>query len=150
LILKEKSVFFEKNSLVIQIKAFLTAFAGIFVIGLLSSFFASFLRPEIETIIKGKANVFLVFLLCLSTGYLEESFFRLYLVEKLKYLGVAFAVGISAVLFAFFHIWEGPFGVFNAALSAVFLSRIYLSNKSIHPIALAHSTYNFLIYMMSI
>ena len=87
---------------------------------------------------------------CISSAYLEESFFRFYLLSKredLK-LGPYRAVIISTLLFACCHIYEGPWGFLNAALSGVFLAVIFIRFKSLHGVSIAHALYNILVYVL--
>jgi membrane protease YdiL (CAAX protease family) len=90
-------------------------------------------------------------LACISTGYLEESFFRFYLLSKREALGLgpSQAVLISTFLFACCHIYEGPWGFLNAVLSALVLSCIFLRYRSLHGIALAHGLYNIFAYVLA-
>jgi len=87
---------------------------------------------------------------CISTAYLEESFFRFYLLSKRKEMGLGphRAVLVSVLLFSLCHIYEGPWGFLNAALSGVVLAYIFLRFRSLHGIAFAHALYNVLVYVM--
>lgn len=87
---------------------------------------------------------------CFSTAYLEESFFRFYLLSKREETGLGphRAVLVSAILFSFCHIYEGPWGFLNAALSGILLAFIFLRFKSLHGIAFAHAVYNVLVYII--
>jgi membrane protease YdiL (CAAX protease family) len=87
---------------------------------------------------------------CLSTGYLEESYFRFYLLSKRDEMGLGphRAVVVSTLLFSVCHIYEGPWGFLNAALSGVLLSVIFLRFRSLHGIAFAHALYNVLIFVI--
>jgi membrane protease YdiL (CAAX protease family) len=88
---------------------------------------------------------------CVSTGYLEESFFRFYLLSKRDalVLGTGGAALISVLLFSVCHIYEGPWGFLNAVLSGTLLAFIFLRYRSLHGIALAHGLYNALVYALS-
>jgi membrane protease YdiL (CAAX protease family) len=88
---------------------------------------------------------------CISTGYLEESFFRFYLLSKRDALGLGTgrAALISVLLFSVCHIYEGPWGFLNAVLSGTLLAFIFLRYRSLHGIALAHGLYNTLVYALS-
>jgi membrane protease YdiL (CAAX protease family) len=88
---------------------------------------------------------------CVSTGYLEESFFRFYLLSKRDALGLGTgrATLISVLLFSVCHIYEGPWGFLNAVLSGTLLAFIFLRYRSLHGIALAHGLYNALVYALS-
>jgi membrane protease YdiL (CAAX protease family) len=89
---------------------------------------------------------------CLSTGYLEESYFRFYLLSKREEMGLGphRAVLVSTLLFSFCHVYEGPWGFLNAALSGVVLSVIFLRFRSLHGIAVAHALYNILVYILRV
>jgi len=88
---------------------------------------------------------------CISTAYLEESFFRFYLLSKREEMGLGpfRAVLFSALLFSFCHIYEGPWGFLNAALSGILLAFLFLRYRSLHGIAYAHALYNVLVYALS-
>jgi len=88
---------------------------------------------------------------CISTAYLEESFFRFYLLSKREEMGLGphRAVLFSALLFSICHIYEGPWGFLNAALSGVLLAFLFLRYRSLHGIAVAHALYNVLVYALS-
>ena len=133
-------------------------FPGLIII----SFFVSFLAwafsfffgfpppPRIE----GPSNLigYLVLIIsCLGTGYLEETYFRYYLLTKLKksipntHVRIAF----STLLFSLCHVYAGPWGFLNAVLAGIFLSAIFVRSKSLHGISFAHAAYNYFVYIMS-
>jgi membrane protease YdiL (CAAX protease family) len=87
---------------------------------------------------------------CVSSAYLEESFFRFYLLSKRKEMGLGpfSAVLGSALLFSICHIYEGPWGFLNAALSGVVLAFTFLRFHSLHGVAIAHALYNVLAYVL--
>jgi membrane protease YdiL (CAAX protease family) len=87
---------------------------------------------------------------CISTAYLEESFFRFYLLSKRKEMGLGYhrAVLVSVLSFSLCHIYEGPWGFLNAALSGVVLAFIFLRFRSLHGIAFGHALYNVMVYIM--
>jgi len=88
---------------------------------------------------------------CITTGYLEESYFRYYLLTRHEDLGIGpfRAVLVSTLLFAICHIYEGPWGFLNAVLSGFLLGFIFLRYKSLHGIAVAHGMYNVFVYAMA-
>ncbi|MDR3172882.1 MAG: CPBP family intramembrane metalloprotease [Treponema sp.] len=95
------------------------------------------------------AGLVVMFFSCLSTGYLEESYFRYYLGEKFKEAGLAswaFML-ISTVLFALCHLYEGPWGMMNSMLAALILGLIYVRFRCLHGLALAHGLYNAVVYL---
>ncbi|GHU54571.1 hypothetical protein FACS189442_0990 [Spirochaetia bacterium] len=89
---------------------------------------------------------------CLSTGYLEESYFRFYLLGKLEAFGLSplIAILIGVLLFSFCHIYEGPWGFLNALLAGIILSLVFIRFRVIHGIALAHGLYNIFVYTMGV
>jgi membrane protease YdiL (CAAX protease family) len=89
---------------------------------------------------------------CISTGYLEESFFRFYLLTIPGEPGVkpGRLVFVSTLLFALCHAYEGPWGVLNAVLAGTFLALIFLHHRSLHGIALAHGFYNAVVYALGV
>jgi len=87
---------------------------------------------------------------CLVSAYLEESFFRFYLLSKKEEMGLGphRAALVSTLLFSICHIYEGPWGFLNAAISGVVLAYIFLRFRSLHGVAVAHALYNILAYVL--
>ena len=88
---------------------------------------------------------------CVFAAYLEESFFRFYILsrrDELK-LNAAQALVVSVALFSICHIYEGPWGFLNAVLSGTFLCFIFLRYKSLHGIAVGHALYNITVYAIN-
>jgi membrane protease YdiL (CAAX protease family) len=87
---------------------------------------------------------------CLSSAYLEESYFRFYLLSKKEEMGLGphRAALFSTLLFSVCHIYEGPWGFLNAALSGVVLAYVFLRFRSLHGVAAAHALYNILAYVL--
>jgi len=85
---------------------------------------------------------------CITAAYLEETFFRFYILARRKELNLntPTAIFISAALFSLCHIYEGPWGFLNSVLSGTLLCFIFLRYKSLHGIAAAHSLYNISVY----
>jgi membrane protease YdiL (CAAX protease family) len=98
---------------------------------------------------KGLPAIAVMFLSCLSTGYLEEFFFRYYLSLRFRQAGMGNipVVGLSVLLFSFCHIYEGPWGVLNALLAGILLSLVHKRYRALHGIAWAHGLYNAFIYL---
>jgi membrane protease YdiL (CAAX protease family) len=90
----------------------------------------------------------ILILSCFSTAYLEESYFRFYLLSKREEMGLGFhrAILVSTLLFSFCHIYEGPWGFMNAELSGILLAFIFIRFHSLHGIAFAHALYNVVVY----
>lgn len=101
---------------------------------------------------KGPLPVIVMIVSCLSTGYLEEFYFRYYLSLRFKQAGINYVSGIilSVLLFSFCHIYEGPWGVLNAFLAGILLSLVYKKYRALHGIAWAHGIYNAFIYLNGI
>ncbi|HUX13394.1 MAG TPA: CPBP family intramembrane glutamic endopeptidase [Spirochaetia bacterium] len=93
----------------------------------------------------------LLLLTSLAVGYREEIFFRAYLIMRLDRIGVAPAatVGISAVLFAAGHMYEGIPGMVVALFSGAFLAMLYRRSRNLHQVALSHAIYNFAVLLLS-
>jgi membrane protease YdiL (CAAX protease family) len=88
---------------------------------------------------------------CILAAYLEESFFRFYILsrrDELK-LGAIPAMIVSVALFSICHIYEGPWGFLNAFLSAVILAFVFLRYNALHGIAIAHGLYNITVYFIN-
>ena len=87
---------------------------------------------------------------CLGTGYLEESYFRYYLLTKLENQlpMAAMRIIFSTVLFSLCHFYEGPWGIINATLAGLLLSVLFIRYRSLHGIAWAHGAYNIFVYVM--
>jgi len=88
---------------------------------------------------------------CVLSAYLEESFFRFYLLSRRNEfkLTAVYALALSVALFSICHIYEGPWGFLNAVLSGILLCFIFLRYKSIHGISIAHATYNIAVYVIN-
>ena len=87
---------------------------------------------------------------CISTAYLEETYFRLYLLSKREEMGLGplRAVLVSTLLFSSCHIYEGPWGFLNAALSGIVLAFAFVRFRSLHGITFAHALYNIVVYAL--
>jgi len=88
---------------------------------------------------------------CICAAYLEESYFRYYLLTRRDELnmGESSALLLSTALFAVCHIYEGPWGFLNAALSGAFLCIIFLRYNSLHGTAIAHGLYNIIVFVLN-
>jgi membrane protease YdiL (CAAX protease family) len=94
---------------------------------------------------------FLVMILsCLGTGYLEESYFRYYLLLKpeIPVPNTVMRAALSTALFSLCHMYEGPWGILNAVIAGLLLSSLFVRYRSLHGIALAHAFYNMFVYVM--
>jgi membrane protease YdiL (CAAX protease family) len=128
------------------------AFLALFLIGLTISTVSQFFT-EIDSgprfLPPGNIIAWIILILsCFSTAYLEESYFRFYLLSKREEIGIGYhrAILVSTLLFSFCHMYEGPWGLLNAALSGILLAFIFLRYHSLHGIAFAHALYNVVVY----
>jgi membrane protease YdiL (CAAX protease family) len=114
----------------------------------------------------GIAAWVLIIISCFSTGYLEETYFRHYLLSRFwkrmdkplspdasfcgaglgTHAGPVPGIVVSVALFSLCHIYEGPWGVTNAALAGLLLSFVYYHYGALHGLAWAHGLYNVFIY----
>ena len=127
----------------------------------LAAAFTGFLPPEEIKPPGGIQGWAAAILLSLSIGALEEAFFRVYLPERIMGFqqaesrraggetsrSAAPAFIASAVVFAFCHAWEGPWGIANALLASFALSIAYIKSGSFYGIALAHGLYNIFVFL---
>ena len=121
-----------------------------FAIALISPYFSGIPQGPAVSGASGISAWLILTLSCISTGYLEESFFRYYLLSKREEMGLSpvKAALVSTLLFSICHIYEGPWGFLNAVLSGFLLSFIFLRYRSLHGIALSHGLYNILVYVV--
>jgi len=122
---------------------------------LLSGFFISYLAAfsgfELFPVpLPGSALAWAVVILAsLSTGYLEEAYFRVYLPAQCLQFGRVVGFWFPVLFFSFFHVYEGLWGFINAFLAGFFLSLAYRKTFSFHGIALAHGLYNISVYLVA-
>ena len=107
--------------------------------------------PKVEAPVNFAGWITLVFS-CLGTGYLEESFFRYYLITKFEKTvpQTTIRVIFSTFLFSLCHIYEGPGGFINSVLAGILLSVLFIRYRSLHGVAWAHGAYNIFVYVMEI
>jgi membrane protease YdiL (CAAX protease family) len=136
-----------------DVPPFFFALAGLFATGLLVSIAAFFLPPGEFTPVKpdGIAAWAKIVLLCLFTGYWEEGLFRMYFLTICRRAGIHryFAALFSSFVFASCHAYEGIPGMINAGLAGILLSAIYLKTESYHGLALAHTAYNVMVFIIA-
>jgi len=84
----------------------------------------------------------------ITTAYLEETYFRAYLLTRFGHAGIARAprILVSVLLFSFCHLYEGTWGILNAVAAGCILALLYERRQSVHGIAWAHAAYNALVY----
>ena len=125
------------------------ALAISFIISLLSRYYGLISPPQVEAPENIPGWIVMV-IACLGTGYLEESYFRYYLLTKLRKYNLPSKVILSTVLFAFSHIHDGFWGILNALLAGILLSLLFIRYRSLHGTALAHGAYNIFVYTMGV
>jgi membrane protease YdiL (CAAX protease family) len=137
-----------------DLKTALVAFPGLLTIGFCGSLatlpFTDLFSPlSIEPPGNFLQWVVMVFSV-LTTGYVEESYFRFYLLTRLEESGLSPHRGVffSVLLFSLCHVYEGIPGVLNAALAGTFLSVVFLKYRSVHGLAWAHGAYNAAVYIV--
>jgi len=133
----------------------LISLSGLLIIGLAISLVSSYMSgPSAQVLLHSPSTpvgwIVLVFSLIIA-AYTEESFFRFYLLSRKDEfkLSASQALLFSVLLFSICHIYEGPWGFLNAALSGTFLCFNFLRYKSIHGISIAHGFYNIVIYAVN-
>ena len=157
---KKLLAFLSRRFRVKDLLAFAVGLSGLILISLTISFLVSFfwryydfipIPPKLEAPVNPTGWVVLVFS-CLGTGYLEESFFRYYLITKYEKSlpQIPIRVVYSTFLFSLCHIYEGPGGFVNAVLAGILLSALFIRYRSLHGIAWAHCAYNVFVYAMGI
>ena len=147
---------FRKKDLI----AFALGLFGLICISLSISFLVSILLrhydiisppPKIEPPANYTGWIVLVFS-SMGTGYLEESFFRYYILGKFEKTvpQTTIRVLFSTFLFSLCHIYEGPGGFINSVLAGILLSALFIRYRSLHGVAWAHGSYNIFVYVMGI
>jgi membrane protease YdiL (CAAX protease family) len=107
------------------------------------------LPPKVEA--PSNAVGYIVMIIsCFGTGYLEESYFRYYIYVKYEkqFDTPAAAIILSTLLFSACHVYEGIWGIINAALAGLLLSLLFFRYRSLHGLAWAHGAYNIFVYVM--
>ena len=154
-----KEVPINKNDIKQDLIPFAIGFPGLIIIGIFISLMVTHFSgltppPKVEA----PATIpgwFVMVFSCLGTGYLEESYFRYYLlksgipaVPENLIPEIVLRIVISTLLFSLCHLYEGPWGVVNAILAGVLLSVLFIRFRSLHGIAWAHGAYNIFVYTM--
>ena len=84
---------------------------------------------------------------CSAIGFGEELLFRGYLIPRLERLiGSKWkSIGVTALLFAFWHAYQGVYGVAGAAVWGFSFGILFCGFRRLWPLAMAHALHNFLI-----
>jgi membrane protease YdiL (CAAX protease family) len=130
----------------------LLVFAGIFaalsllylIVSLLPSAGRSVFTTGFRWELKDPRLIPLVLLFCLVTGYREELFFRSYLLTRFRQLRLPgfIGIGLSTLLFAAGHVYQGLAGLAVALIQGLYFAILFVRFKNIHPLAIAHALYN--------
>jgi len=130
----------------------LVIFAGIFALLLIMGLILALLPAGGEALfsegfrwkLRDPRLIPVVLLFCLVTGYREELFFRSYLLTRFSQasLPVAAGIGMSTLLFASGHVYQGLAGFAVAVIQGLYFSVLFSRLKNIHPLAIAHGLYN--------
>jgi uncharacterized protein len=137
-----------------DIAAFVITFPSLLIIGLAVTFTGVYIGEQSSQItLRSPSSVIewiVLIITCLLAAYLEESYFRYYILTKREELNLnaASALALSVVMFSVCHIYEGPWGFMNAVISGTVLGFIFLRYSSLHGIAVAHALYNISIYII--
>jgi membrane protease YdiL (CAAX protease family) len=134
--------------------AFLFAFSLLFSASGAVAVFAYYF-PEYFEIVIEKPSTFYgwleITITLLLAGYVEEGIFRYLMPNILRNLGARplAAALFSQVIFAFFHQYEGIYGVIYAGVAGLLLLWVFRRTVSLHGVALAHFSYNILVYLFA-
>jgi len=133
----------------------LVALPCLFITGSVIAFISSYIGGASAQVLLHSPSTLMEWVIlcfsCIFAAYLEESFFRFYILarrDELK-LNAPSAMVVSVALFSICHIYEGPWGFLNAALSGTFLCFLFLRYKSLHGIAGGHALYNISVYVIN-
>ena len=149
------SAIYEVKPLKSDLFPFAIASFGLIIIGLFTSLLLSiFSGVYAPPVLEAPQNIpgwIVISLACLGTGYLEESYFRYYLLNKLEIPlpNTFLRIALSTFLFSLCHIYEGPWGILNAVLAGILLSVLFIRFRSLNGIAWAHGFYNLFVYAAS-
>ena len=137
--------------------SFAAGFPGLIIIGLgitlLVSLFPNikgFAPPPKAGAPVNVAGWIVIIFSCLGTGYLEECYFRYYLLTRMENSlpRISMRIIFSTFLFSICHIYGGPWAVINAILAGALLSVLFIRYRSLHGIAWAHGAYNIIVYVL--
>jgi len=138
-----------------DIKSFIITLPCLLITGLVVTFVGSYIGGNSAEVITHSPTtvtdwIFLS-ITCLLSAYLEESYFRYYLLTRREELNLnaPSALALSVALFSICHIYEGPWGFMNAIISGTILGFVFLQYYSLHGIAIAHALYNVSVYVLN-
>uniref|UniRef100_A0A7C3IHC9 CPBP family intramembrane metalloprotease n=1 Tax=Gracilinema caldarium TaxID=215591 RepID=A0A7C3IHC9_9SPIR len=131
---------------------FILILASALSIALFAQYILPAYKPPLIQAPQTTAAWFVMVIGSFATAYLEEIFFRLYLLHRFDTAGIPSMAGnlLSILLFSLCHLYEGPLGTLNAAIASLCFTLIYRRAKSIHSPAWAHGLYNVLAFAFGI
>ncbi len=93
---------------------------------------------------KGSEETALVIVAALANGFAEELAMRGYLIPRFEELlgSSAKAIFLSAILFASYHLYQGPYGAGSAFVLGLLFGAIFCSTRRLWPLAAAHALLN--------
>ncbi len=124
-------------------------------IGIIFLFISNLTGYEISTLPEWEIDTRMlpvIFFTCIATGYSEELFFRSYLLTEFisgKEDRIPVLI-ITSLLFASGHLYQGTGGFISTFGIGIFFSLVFLKERRVHSIAIAHSLYNFSVLFISI
>ena len=126
---------------------------SLLVVGIIISYVSIYVSGSIQITYITPSTVIGWLVLCISclfSAYLEEIFFRFYLLSIKNNLNIRTGTALlfSAALFAICHIYEGPWGFLNAAISGFILGLVFIRYKCLHGISVAHALYNITTFVL--
>jgi membrane protease YdiL (CAAX protease family) len=156
LLLKEKPpAFWSIKPQIKDLKAWLTALPCLLITGSVIAYISSSVGGDSAGVVMfSPSNIAEWTILCFTcffAAYLEETFFRFYLINRMEELNIGSvkALAVSSLLFSICHIYVGPWGFLNSLISAVILAFIFLRYRALHGIAIAHGLYNIAVYVIN-
>ena len=139
------------ESLLQGILVFILLWLTVIPITILTLFFPALRQVTPMPLLEDFRVLPLLFLLSLSTGYLEEAFFRCYLFNQVLRLGGKPTESLIAVslLFGLGHLYQGMGAFLATSLMGIVLQLLFNGRyPSIHPIAIGHGLYNFSVFLL--
>jgi len=135
-----------------DIIAFFITLPCLIIVGSIMGYISSLSGQEAQITFSSPSNALGWILFCFSvvcSAYLEESFFRFYLLSKRDEMNLTTpaALLLSTALFSVCHIYLGTWGFINSIIAGLVLGIIFLKFNSLHGIAIAHILYNIAAYL---
>ena len=92
----------------------------------------------------GAAGVGWLLAMSIANGFAEELVMRGYLITRLRQLlgSTVGAIALSTALFASYHLYQGPYGVYNAVLFGGVMAIIFVMTNRLWPCVIAHAIAN--------